>query len=80
MGALTTLSSLFGLVGTFGPLIPEVLAEVPDIARKAGKLATDVKAMDVADSISDLEALVADAAVPFHVITKTVEASKTMTA
>ena len=80
MGALTALSSIFGLVQTFGPLIPEVIAEVPDIAKKAGKLADDVKAMDVSDSISDLEALVADAAVPFHLITRTVEASKTMTA
>ncbi len=80
MGALTTLSSLFGLVETFGPLIPEVVAEVPDIAKKAAKLATDVKAMDVTDSISDLEALVAAAAVPFHVLTKTVETSKTLTA
>lgn len=79
MGALTTISSIFGLVETFGPLIPEVVAEVPDIAKKAAKLATDVKAMDVTDSISDLEALVAAAAVPFHVITKTVEASKTLT-
>ncbi len=80
MGALTTISSIFSLVETFGPLIPEVIAEVPDIAKKAAKLATDVKAMDVADSISDLEALVAAAAVPFHVITTTVEASKTLTA
>ena len=80
MGALTTLSSIFSLVETFGPLIPEVLAEVPDIAKKAAKLATDVKAMDVTDSISDLEALVAAAAVPFHVITKTVEASKSLAA
>ena len=79
MGALTTISSIFGLVETFGPLIPEVVAEVPDIAKKAAKLATDVKAMDVTDSISDLEALVAAAAVPFHVLTRTVEASKTLT-
>ena len=56
------------------------MAEVPDIAARGGKLATDVKAMDVTDSISDLEALVADAAVPFHIITQTVQASKTMTA
>jgi GH24 family phage-related lysozyme (muramidase) len=80
MGALTTISSIFSLVETFGPLIPEVVAEVPDIAKKAAKLATDVKAMDVTDSISDLEALVAAAAVPFGVITKTVEASKSLTA
>ena len=80
MGALTTLSSIFGLVETFGPLIPEVVAEVPDIAKKAAKLAVDVKTMDVTDSISDLEALVAAAAVPFHVITKTVEASKSLAA
>ncbi len=80
MGALTALSSIFGLVETFGPLIPEVIAEVPDIAKKAGKLAADVKAMNINASISDFEALVAAAAVPFHVITRTVEASKTMTA
>ena len=79
MGALNTLSSIFGLVQTFGPMIPEVVAEVPDIAKKAGKLAVDVKAMDVDASIADLEALVAAAAVPFHVITKTVEASKGLT-
>lgn len=78
MGALTALSSIFGLVETFGPLVPEVVAEVPDIATKAGKLAADVKRMDVDASIADLEALVADAAVPFHVITKTVEASKSL--
>lgn len=80
MGALTTISSIFSLVETFGPMIPEVVAEVPDIAKKAAKLASDVKAMDVTDSISDLEALVASAAVPFGVITKTVEASKSLTA
>ena len=80
MGALTAISSIFSLVETFGPMIPEVVAEVPDIAQKAGKLATDVKAMNISASIADLEALVADAAVPFHLITQTVEASKTMTA